>query len=138
MRLRRNCTTTETFHMQALSLKQKCIDKGYDMATLDTEIQHVTQIDRRSLLSPKSHIPNETFKHSMLTSFSSQHRDIKMIIERHWGILRNDHILGNILPERPKVIYKGAPSLQGKIAPYVIDPPPTSHFLSRFSGILSM
>lgn len=72
------------------------------------------QIDRRSLLTPKT--PCITNEYSMLTSFSTQHRDIKTIIERHWEVLKNDCALGTILPEQPKVIYRGAPSLQNKIS----------------------
>lgn len=49
-------------------------------------------------------------------------------MDHHWSVLKNDRILGTLLPERPKVIYKGAPSLRSKIASNVINPPVRASF----------
>lgn len=57
------------------------------------------------------------------TTFSVQHKQIKDIFQKHWNVLKNDYILGPTLPDRAEVTYRGAPSLRGKIAANVLDPP---------------
>lgn len=100
LRLRRNCTDVDTYVVQASILKQRFIEKGYDELSLNSEIQQVAMVNRCSLLTPKP--PREsdnTYKCSMLTTFFVQHKEIKNIINRRWGILKNDHILETLLPE---------------------------------------
>lgn len=77
-------------------------------------------IERKTLLEikPKKD-PDEKLKWAMLTSFSIQHKQIQNIVKKHWEVLRQDNILGKLLPGEAKVIFRGAPSLQGQIAPNV-------------------
>lgn len=49
-----------------------------------------------------------------ITTFFVQHQTIK-----HLG---NDMILNTVLPTRPQVVYKGAPSLRNRLAPNTFDP----------------
>ena len=70
----------------------------------------------------------------MLTSFSKQHKLIKSIVSKHWNILRNDRILATVLPERARVIFRGAPTLQSKIAPNIINPPTRPSFFFQLVG----
>lgn len=75
-------------------------------------------MERNSLLVDKSHQQqDENFKWSFFMSYSIHHNQIKAIINKHWDILKNDCILVSILQEGAKVIYRGAPSLRGMIAP---------------------
>lgn len=66
------------------------------------------------------HLTN--FGWSMVTRYSNQHFSIKKMLKQHWGVLRNDRVLGPVIPEQPVLIYRGAPSLRHNIAPNVIDP----------------
>lgn len=131
----RNCTDTEVFTVQAGVLKQKFIDKGYDNAILDYEIQRAINTERKTLLEikPKKD-PDEKLKWAMLTSFSIQHKQVQNIVKKHWEVLRQDNVLGKLLPGDAKVIFRGAPSLQGRIAPNVINPPSRPSFFHNMTG----
>lgn len=135
LRLRRNCTETDTFLTQAGTLKQKFLDKGYNTKNIEVELQRVTNIDRGSLLvvKPKKEL-DKKFKWAMLTSFSIQHKQIKTIIKKHWDVLKNDKILNTTLPEQAKIIFRGAPALQNRIAPKIINPPVRSSFFHDLVG----
>lgn len=80
-----------------------------------------TALDER-LLKPEKE-PDEKFKWAVLTSPSIQHKKIKNIIRKHWEVLRQDNILCTLVPEEAKVIFRGAPTLQGRVTPNVINPP---------------
>lgn len=126
LRLRRNCTLTEDFLIQSVMLKNRFLEKGYKSIDLDTETNRISKLDRVSLLKarPKTAMDNK-FGWSFFTTYSVQSRQIKEIFKKHWGILQNDRFLGPAIPERAGVIFRGAQSIQGQIAP-VIDPPKTS------------
>lgn len=134
-RIRHNCSDLSDYFHQAQILKSRFIDKGYDSVDIDEAINKVSLIDRSSLLSERPKGTQEN-KHrwSFLTNFSVQHKQIKDILIRHWKVLKNDHMLGPLLPERGGVIYRGAPSIRGQIAPNIIDPPITRPFFHNMKG----
>lgn len=51
-------------------------------------------------------------------------------------VLTNDLTLNTILPAKPQVVYRGAPSLRGTIATNIIDPPPINKrgFFDNLTG----
>lgn len=73
----------------------------------------------------------------MFTSFSTQHKQVKAILSKHWGILKNDRILNTVLPDRAKIIFRGAPTLRSKIAPNIINPPIRQPFFHEMEGFYS-
>lgn len=98
-------------------LKQRLVDKGYDATLVKLVLHRVASIDRESLLADRvPWEPDESFKFSMLTSYSSKYKDITKIFDKHWDVLKQDKVLGPKLPERAKVIFKGAPSLRNSVA----------------------
>lgn len=70
----------------------------------------------------------------LFTTFSVQHRQIKNIIHKHWNILKNDHLLGPLLPDNAGITYRGALPLSGQIAPNVVDPPSVPTFFWHLKG----
>lgn len=76
--------------------------------------------DRQELLSekPPQVDHKEDFGLAFLTTYSSQHWAIERII-------KNDRVLGPLLSDRPRVIFRGASNLRSidSIAPNVLDPP---------------
>lgn len=120
---------------QSAILKDRFLEKGYASIDLDTEIDLISRIDRNSLLQvhPKKATDNK-FRWSFFTTYSIQSRQIKEILKKHWGVLQYDRYLGPILPERARVIFRGAQSIQGQIAPYVIDPLKKVSFFSQCKG----
>lgn len=74
------------------------------------------------------------FSWSMITRYFNQHFSIKKILKRHWDVLSNDKILGPVIPEKPVLIYRGAPSLRHSIAHNLIDPPTRPTFFQSLKG----
>lgn len=79
--LRQNCSTTHDLEQQALSLRQRTKEKGYNKSEEDTEIK-------------KAKIKMDTCKWYFFTYFPIQNRQIRNILNKHWDILRNYCILG--------------------------------------------
>lgn len=48
---------------------------------------------------------------------------MEKIIKKHWNVLKTDPILENIIPKRPRFIYKRAPNLRQELINNVVDPP---------------
>lgn len=134
LRLCRNCTDIDTFKAQATVLRERFIEKRYNHIEVDQDLTNVLGTDRSLLLEDKPQRENDDFKWSFLTSFFTQYKQLKYIFERHWDILRNDKILGPLLPERPKMIYRGVPSLKNKLAPNIINPPIKPTFFHNWTG----
>lgn len=74
---------------------------------------------------------NHIQKYQVL-DFNVQFKDIEKIIHRHWYILKEDKHLQKILPEKPLIIYKRAPTLRDIIVKNVVEPPPKNKF--SFNG----
>lgn len=93
--------------------------------SLQDIIEQVGTIDILSLFEEKTGKADKgkTFSVPFITTFSTQHHQIKNIIRKHWYILGINQIIKTFLPIKPQVIFRGVPSLRDKIAPNVVDPP---------------
>lgn len=65
------------------------------------------------------------FSCPFITGYSHQHFSIKKLLSKHWHIVKNDGILGPVLPDRPQVVFRGVPSIKSFVGPSVCDPPTT-------------
>lgn len=119
---------------QSLILKWWFTDKWYSAHDIDAEIHRVSILDRNVLLADNvCQKDDQKFKRSFFTAFSVQHRQIKDII-KHWKVLKNDRYLGPVLLDCAAVIYRGATSMQGSVAPNVVDPPKWTSFFHQMKG----
>lgn len=69
-----------------------------------------------------------------ITTYSLQHKNIKQMLSRHWHIVNNDRILKGIFPDRPHVVFRGAPSLRNRVSPNILDPPTRANIFSQLTG----
>lgn len=138
LRLRRNCSDINTFKTQSDLLKTTFLDKDYDSHLVEREFQHALETNRESLIEerPKNK-QGDTFRWSMLTSFSIQHKQVRAILSKHWDILKSDRVLSTALPDQAKVIFRGAPTLQSKIAPNITNPPIRQPLFHEMEGFYS-
>lgn len=56
------------------------------------------------------------------------------IFSKHWQVVKEDHIIGPLLPDKADVIYIGAPSLQMRLASNIIKPPSQPTFFHNLKG----
>ena len=81
--------TWDTFSVQANILKQMFIDKGYDPETIELDLRTTLETNRSFLLEIKpKRKQDDSFKWALLTSFSTQYKQVKSIITKHWEIVR--------------------------------------------------
>lgn len=97
----------------------------------------VSAMDREDLLTERARGGADGFTLGVpfITPYSVQHNGIKQLLNKHWHIIKNDTVLGSMLPPKPKVIFKGVPSLQGRVAPNILNPPVTTRgFFDQLTG----
>ena len=125
LRLRRNCSKMEDFDEQAKMLTARFLNKGYQETDLFKQTREAKIIDRNVLLQNKcvSSEENNQYISPFITSYSNQHYLIKKLVKKHWHLIKEDAILGPALPEQPRVVFRGVPSLRDSLAPGVVDPP---------------
>ncbi|XP_077341766.1 suppressor of cytokine signaling 5 isoform X1 [Lithobates pipiens] len=124
LRIRRNCSDTNKFDEQAKLLSQRFAEKGYAADLLTEAYTKARERDRSALLADREReVDANQSLLPFVTTFSMQHQKVKQLIRRHWHILTSDQTLGTILPEVPRVIFKGVSSLGNMIAPSVQNPP---------------
>lgn len=89
-----------------------------------TSLKEHLDLDKNTedLLVPKTKKVNESFKYSLITTYSNQHYDVKKIIQNHWNVLKGHRVLGSTLPDIPRVVCRGVPPLKLQLAPNVVDP----------------
>lgn len=110
IRLRRNCTHEDDYISQSQVLASRFQQKGYEKSALDSEIERVCNMDRNVLVSNQIRdndigVPN--FK--MVLNFNVQHKKFERIFQKNWSILKQDKVLGPLLPSRPSFTYKKPP-----------------------------
>lgn len=111
LQLMRNCTRSEDFVQEAPALK------------LNQAIDRTVKKNKEELLVLRQVVPNDTYKHAFFTTFSTQQYAIKNILQKHWNLLRNDRVLGSLLPETLAVVFRGVLPHRVQVSPNVIDPP---------------
>lgn len=107
--------------------------KGYDDQWINNQIAHVNLMDRKTMIEEH---PKKSFQQevpSIILDFNTQFKDVARVIQKHWHILKNDKDLKGILPEKPNIVYKRAPTIRDLIVKSVIDPPPVPTY-TFFSG----
>lgn len=109
--------------MQAETLPMHFAEKGYSKDLLRNTLEEVAGMDRGDLLKQKPAHTDRVPSVPFITTYSMQHMNVKKLINKHWHILGNDHTLKAVLPDKPQVIYKGAPSLKDRVSPNILNPP---------------
>uniref|UniRef100_A0A8C5PEB8 Reverse transcriptase domain-containing protein n=1 Tax=Leptobrachium leishanense TaxID=445787 RepID=A0A8C5PEB8_9ANUR len=85
VRLRRNCTDTETFKEQANTLKKDFVEKGYRATDLDEAISSIMHKDRGDLLKYKPRTQEDGEEIRFICDFNSKANNIKKFL-RNIGI----------------------------------------------------
>ncbi|CAH2300460.1 Hypothetical predicted protein, partial [Pelobates cultripes] len=112
LRLRRNCTQLENFEEQANTLKNKFMEKDYPEKALLENINEVKNKNRDELLKYKLKSKNDSISLPIIFNFNNKSKEIQKIIRKHWHILEHDEKLSKIIPEKPSVIFRGAPNFK--------------------------
>uniref|UniRef100_A0A8C5MHD2 Reverse transcriptase domain-containing protein n=1 Tax=Leptobrachium leishanense TaxID=445787 RepID=A0A8C5MHD2_9ANUR len=117
LRVRRNCTDLDAYDIQSDKLRTDFLEKGYDQDKLEYTRNEVRSIERANLLKVKPKIETQFAADvPFIFSYNAQNQPIRKLIKKYWPILRKDPLLKEILPEKPRMICRGAGNLKMKIA----------------------
>lgn len=69
-----------------------------------------------------------------VTGFNTQYKEFEHILMKYWPILKEDRVLANIIPSKPKVVYRRAPTLRDYLVHNVINPPKHTQIFPEMKG----
>lgn len=79
-----------------------------NLLKLKTEI---ASMDRNALFN-KTNKKKDQMEMAFITGFNTQYKAFEHILKKYWPILKEDRVLSKILPNRPKFVYRRAPTLR--------------------------
>lgn len=136
LRVRRNCSRVEDYMEQSEILIANFVDKGYARESLVVTRDAVGGVDRKTLLNdrPPAERDDGVPQMPFITGYSCQHWAIKKVVQKNWSLLLGDEVLGHILPEKPRVVYRGAKNLARSLVCTALDPPIRPNFFNDLVG----
>lgn len=109
--LHRNCSRDDDFHIQANSLRDRLLERGYTHTNLRKAFNRARGRDRNSLLYPSPKPPQlDTVK--LVTKFSAQHQQLRSVISPHWHLLTEHHIIKKYIKDTAELVFRRATSLR--------------------------
>ncbi|OCT93550.1 hypothetical protein XELAEV_18011228mg [Xenopus laevis] len=125
LRLRRICTTRDSFNHQAMQLWDTFLQRGYGFWEVKNAHDRAVGTNWQDLLVSKnkkhspyrSHRSLKTYRHDnkgcprIITTFSHNSAQLHKIVLKYWNILGQDPKLKDILPLQPNFAFKRGPSL---------------------------
>ncbi|XP_075431149.1 uncharacterized protein LOC142468425 [Ascaphus truei] len=117
-RMKINCTDDANFKIQTKFLEERFYEKDSNKQTVQSAIQKVENLKRDDLLIDVSkNQDKKDFNFSFITNYNRQAGKIVNIVNKYWHIIKNDEIIGDMVPDKPVVIFKRAKTLKDKLAP---------------------
>ena len=96
LRLRRICSSDETFTLRTNELIQYLNSRGYNLSFLKHEIQHVHAIARTETLKPSQTTSNQPSRVPLVITYNPSLRSVSSIIHRHFSILSSSPRCTNV------------------------------------------
>lgn len=125
----------EDFDAQANILIQRFHEKGYALDNLVKLKLEIMKMDRKKIYSRKKlTIKTDKRDIAFITGFNSQYKAFERIMKKYWPILKEDRVLSNILPNKPRFVYRKAPTLRNHLLHNVIDPPKPMQIFPDMKG----
>ena len=93
LRLRRICSSDESFTLRANELILYLNDRGYNLSFLRKEIQRVHAIARNETLNPGQATTCQPSRVPLVITYNPTLRSISSIKQRHFKILKSFHLL---------------------------------------------
>lgn len=114
LRALRNCSDDTGFKTEANILKKRLLERGYSSTCLKKAYRRALNKSRHDLLNTqKQHSNDETTQ--TFTTYSSQHQQVKRIMNKYWHLLTMDLTLAFFVPSFPAITFRRAPSIGDKL-----------------------
>ena len=111
LRLRRICSSDETFTLRTNELIQYLNNRGYNLSFLKHEIQRVHAIARNETLKPSQTTSNQPSRVPLVITYNPSLRSVSSIIHRHFSILSSSPRCTNVFTSVPLVAFRRTDNL---------------------------
>ncbi|XP_056414465.1 uncharacterized protein LOC130356667 [Hyla sarda] len=124
LRVRRNCSSEDTFREEASKLYSRFQERGYPNKHLDTALRSVQSTSRQDLLNPRTTSKNEDGGFTrIIATFDTASQEIRNIIQKHWDILTMDRDLKDAVSPYPLISFRRGRNVRDRLV--------SSHFASQ-------
>ena len=107
LRLRRICSSNETFTLRTNELKSYLNKRGYNLSFLNQEIKRVHNITRTEAIAPKdTSETNQPKRVPLVITYNPALRSISSIIHKHLNILSSSPRCTNVFKAPPIVAFR--------------------------------
>ena len=110
LRLRRICSTDETFNLRAAQLTTYLLKRGYKRNFVTKQIQRAANIPRTIALQTKD--VNKPTRVPFTTNFNPSLPHISNIIKKHYHLLLSSDRCKKVFPHLPVVAFRRSPNLR--------------------------
>ena len=132
-RIRRICSSDETFNTQTNELMSRFRNRGYKEPWIQGAAARFSSISQTECLAYTR--PKKTERRVVCAiQYSPVSRDIAKVIDQHWHIIDTDPALKNVFSNSPRVVYKRPPNLRNMLVRADLPPLPSSQPSSNFLG----
>lgn len=126
LRLRRICSTEETFEKCIKDSSLRFQARGYNEKTIYSALRKVRAISREDLFKTKitpintdstTYSPDDMSNTGLrfVTTYSRQHRKVRAIINKHWPIIQTDPALVLLFPTPPTLTFRRSKSMHNTL-----------------------
>lgn len=122
LRLKRNCSTDVEFVNKSLEMKERFLQRGYNVADITSAIERARLTDRKSLLLKRRKRANSS-RICFSTEFNPVAGQIKNIVLKHWPILQSDPLLKDFTSEPPRISFRRSRNIKDKLVHSVVKSP---------------
>ena len=136
LRLRRICSSDETFKLRTNELKTYLNKRGYNLSFLNQEIGRVNGIPRSDGIATRdTSDTNEPIRLPLVITYNPSLRSVSSIIQKHFNILSSSPRCANVFKATLLVAFRRTNNLSDLlvIANYVI-PHKTTHPMDLFDA----
>ena len=110
LRLRRICSTDETFNIRTAQLTTYLLKRGFKRNFVTKQIHRAANIPRRLALQTKD--MNKPIRVPFITTFNPSLPHISNIIKKHYHLLLSSDRCKKVFPNSPVVAFRRSPNLR--------------------------
>ena len=127
LRLRRICSSDETFKQRSNELKSYLNKRGYNLPFLNQEIARVHNITRTQTLTPKdTPTTNQPQRVPLVITYNPALRYVSSIINKHFNILSSSPRCTNVFKAKPFVAFRRSNNLSNILVSAKLHKPSTT------------
>ena len=125
-RVRRICSTDESFETQSETLKSMFVSRGYRQDIVEKAATKVCKKTQEDCLKSAKNKTTSTQPILCVTQYSPLGKDFEKIIKKHWHVLSSDPTLDKTFQIPPRLVYRRAPNIRDIVVKSDL-PPKKSH-----------